>query len=156
MIDITLYSQARVPTKFGEFDILAFAKVDHEKMPHVALVSPMIDKSKPVLLRIHSECMTGDVFFSHKCDCGDQLEASLDLISKVGHQADQRDYSDAVSILKFLEINEVNLITNNPEKMDFLVSHEIKVNKRIPIVLEAHKESEDYFKTKKDRMGHIL
>jgi len=195
MIDITLYSQARVPTKFGEFDILAFAKVDHEKMPHVALVSPMIDKSKPVLLRIHSECMTGDVFFSHKCDCGDQLEASLDLISKengvviylrqegrgiglieklkayklqeegydtvdanlkLGHQADQRDYSDAVSILKFLEINEVNLITNNPEKMDFLVSHEIKVNKRIPIVLEAHKESEDYFKTKKDRMGHIL
>lgn len=65
-----------LPTQYGDFEIKAFDSGNAE-LPNLALVHPAFDLSKPVVVRIHSECMTGDVFGSRKCDCGDQLHAAL-------------------------------------------------------------------------------
>lgn len=77
-------ASAFLPTHFGNFTISAYAKDAHEQMPHVAMLSENIDIEKPVLIRIHSECMTGDVFGSRKCDCGEQLHAALQQIAQEG------------------------------------------------------------------------
>lgn len=66
-------AEARLPTVYGEFRMIAFSDLDDDPMPHLALVAAGTDLSGPVLVRVHSECMTGDVFASLRCDCGDQL-----------------------------------------------------------------------------------
>ena len=72
---------AKLPTAHGNFKVSVYqSKVDHKE--HVALVKGKVDPEKPVLVRMHSECLTGDVFHSLRCDCHDQLNASLDMISK--------------------------------------------------------------------------
>ncbi len=68
---------ARLPTAYGEFEITAFSDIEDDPMPHLALVAKDIDLTAPVLCRIHSECVTGDVFASLRCDCGDQLAWSM-------------------------------------------------------------------------------
>jgi GTP cyclohydrolase II len=64
--------------------MLAYADKATERMPHIALVAEGFDPSKPVPVRIHSECMTGDVFGSRRCDCGEQLDASLKIAAEKG------------------------------------------------------------------------
>ncbi|WP_416295184.1 bifunctional 3,4-dihydroxy-2-butanone-4-phosphate synthase/GTP cyclohydrolase II [Paenibacillus illinoisensis] len=74
----------RMPTDFGEFQAVAYTNaVDNKE--HVALVKGEIDSSKPVLVRVHSECLTGDVFHSHRCDCGPQFDAALKQINDEGN-----------------------------------------------------------------------
>ncbi|KLU55433.1 3,4-dihydroxy 2-butanone 4-phosphate synthase/GTP cyclohydrolase II [Paenibacillus sp. DS2363] len=74
----------RMPTDFGEFQAVAYTNaVDNKE--HVALVKGEIDGSKPVLVRVHSECLTGDVFHSHRCDCGPQFDAALKQIHEEGN-----------------------------------------------------------------------
>ncbi|MDT0123604.1 bifunctional 3,4-dihydroxy-2-butanone-4-phosphate synthase/GTP cyclohydrolase II [Paenibacillus sp. RRE4] len=74
----------RMPTDFGEFQAVAYTNaVDNKE--HVALVKGDIDGSKPVLVRVHSECLTGDVFHSHRCDCGPQFDAALKQIHDEGN-----------------------------------------------------------------------
>ena len=77
--------ESRLPTKFGGFRILAFDS-GLEEMPHLALVSDIFNKDgvDPVSVRIHSECMTGDVLQSSRCDCRDQLTCSMALLQKSG------------------------------------------------------------------------
>lgn len=76
-------SRAIIPTPYHHsFVMVAFAEDDQEKMPHLAIMHPDVDGSQPVVVRIHSECMTGDVFHSMRCDCGEQLDTSLSIISK--------------------------------------------------------------------------
>ncbi len=65
-----------LPTQYGDFKIKAFDSGNAE-LPNLVLIHPECDKSLPVVVRIHSECMTGDVFGSRKCDCGDQLHEAL-------------------------------------------------------------------------------
>ncbi|MFB5266012.1 bifunctional 3,4-dihydroxy-2-butanone-4-phosphate synthase/GTP cyclohydrolase II [Paenibacillus enshidis] len=73
----------RMPTDFGEFQAVAYSnEVDNKE--HVALVKGEIDPAKPVLVRVHSECLTGDVFHSHRCDCGPQFAAALNQIEEEG------------------------------------------------------------------------
>ena len=64
--------------------MIAYAESPDEKMPHVAFVSQNTDYSRAVPVRIHSECMTGDVFGSRRCDCGEQLDAALSYVSEFG------------------------------------------------------------------------
>ncbi len=64
--------------------MIAFADSEDELMPHVALVHEKFDPNKPVFLRIHSECMTGDLFGSKRCDCGEQLHNALTYVAKKG------------------------------------------------------------------------
>lgn len=74
-------AEALIPTPWGNYNLLAYASTPEEWMPHLALVNENIDLTKPVLIRIHSECITGDLFSSKRCDCGEQLLAAMDKIS---------------------------------------------------------------------------
>jgi 3,4-dihydroxy 2-butanone 4-phosphate synthase/GTP cyclohydrolase II len=79
-------AEARLPTEMGEFRILGFRSlVSMEEF--VVLVKGELRADRPSLVRIHSQCMTGDVFGSLKCDCGRQLEAAMKLIEQEGHGA---------------------------------------------------------------------
>lgn len=73
----------RMPTDYGVFQAVAYTN-DVDNKEHVALVKGEIDPNEPVLVRVHSECLTGDVFHSHRCDCGPQFEAALRQIDEAG------------------------------------------------------------------------
>jgi len=76
-------AEARLPTPYGEFKIIAFEnQIDHRE--HVALVKGDVAGQKNVLVRMHSECMTGDIFHSQRCDCGEQLHAAMRRIDEEG------------------------------------------------------------------------
>ena len=75
--------EANLPTKFGEFRVLGF-KENNTLKYHLALVKGDITNGEPVLVRVHSECLTGDALGSKKCDCGEQYEASMKMIEKEG------------------------------------------------------------------------
>lgn len=75
--------EVNMPTDFGTFKAIAYTnEVDNKE--HVALVKGHIDGTQPVLVRVHSECLTGDVFHSHRCDCGPQFAAALQKIEAEG------------------------------------------------------------------------
>jgi 3,4-dihydroxy 2-butanone 4-phosphate synthase/GTP cyclohydrolase II len=80
---IHMEAEARLPTEYGEFLIKAYTTEIDDKT-HVALVKGNIDKMDDVLVRVHSECLTGDIFMSNRCDCGPQLHAALKQIEKEG------------------------------------------------------------------------
>ena len=76
-------AEASLPTKYGEFTIIAYRSViDPDE--HVALIKGDISTAEPVLVRVHSECLTGDVFGSLRCDCGDQIVLAMQAISREG------------------------------------------------------------------------
>ncbi|UCD22738.1 MAG: bifunctional 3,4-dihydroxy-2-butanone-4-phosphate synthase/GTP cyclohydrolase II [Chloroflexota bacterium] len=74
-------TEARLPTKYDEFTVVAYKSVV-DAAEHVALVKGEISNDEPVLVRVHSECLTGDVFGSFRCDCGAQIEMALQSIAK--------------------------------------------------------------------------
>jgi 3,4-dihydroxy 2-butanone 4-phosphate synthase/GTP cyclohydrolase II len=73
----------RLPTAFGDFDVIGYRSLVDDKH-HVALVKGAVDGRDDVLVRVHSECLTGDVFHSLRCDCGEQLESALAMIETEG------------------------------------------------------------------------
>ena len=198
MTKMPLKRQAEVllPTKWGKFRLLAYARRSDDPLPHLALIADNFDETQqPTLLRVHSECMTGDVFHSHRCDCGEQLDFAMQqaategglviylrqegrgigLINKLkayqlqdkglntaeanlhlGFEADARTYADAATILKDLTIDTVNLLTNNPLKVNALQSEGITVAHRLPIIIEPKAENTFYLRTKRDFMGHLF
>jgi len=72
-----------LPTPFGEFKAIAFRN-ELDNGEHLALVKGRIDPSEDILVRVHSECLTGDVFGSYRCDCGDQLRKALEMVDQEG------------------------------------------------------------------------
>ena len=80
--EISELVSARLPTKYGEFRIIAFPG-EEENREHLAIVMGDITEGK-VLVRIHSECLTGDTFYSKRCDCGLQLESAMEKIAEEG------------------------------------------------------------------------
>ena len=76
-------AEAKIPTSYGDFRIVSYSSMV-DKADHIALIKGEIDSSKPLLVRVHSECLTGDVFGSNKCDCGDQVEIAMEQISLEG------------------------------------------------------------------------
>src|SRR6266446_6179141 len=81
---VELEQIVKMPTEYGDFDLHLYrAKLDGRH--HLALVKGKIDKGKPTLVRVHSQCLTGDVFGSRRCDCGNQLHAALRQISDEGN-----------------------------------------------------------------------
>lgn len=81
-IDIKKQAEAAIPTPWGVFNMIAFSGSEDDWMPHLALVHEHFDPSQPVLTRIHSECITGDLFGSARCECGEQLHKSMELTAK--------------------------------------------------------------------------
>lgn len=188
-------AESNVPTDFGIFKMIAYSEDETNWMPHIALISPKTDFSKPVNVRFHSECITGEVFHSRKCECGQQLDYAMSYINdhggiiiylrqegrnigiinklrayalqekgldtvqanlQLGLPADDRDFSVAIEILKDLGVKEVNLLTNNPDKIKYVEESGIILNSRIPLQIEATDESRDYLKVKKTYFGHLL
>lgn len=188
-------AESRVPTEFGLFNIIAYSELESDWMPHIALVAEGTDFSKPVNVRFHSECMTGEIFHSRKCECGQQLDYAMKYVQQnggiiiylrqegrnigiinklkayalqekglntvqanlqLGLPADDRDFSVAIEILKHLGVKEVNLLTNNPDKIRYVVESGIVLNSRIPLQIDATDESRDYLKVKKTYFGHML
>jgi 3,4-dihydroxy 2-butanone 4-phosphate synthase/GTP cyclohydrolase II len=80
---VTKVAQANLPTKYGQFTAIAYkSTIDPDQ--HVALVKGDLSSDEPVLVRVHSECLTGDVFGSLRCDCGEQIEMALNIIAEEG------------------------------------------------------------------------
>src|SRR5213595_3442671 len=81
---VELEQVIKLPTDYGDFDLHMY-RATLDGMHHLALVKGKIDKNKPTLVRVHSECLTGDVFGSRRCDCGNQLHAALRQIAEEGN-----------------------------------------------------------------------
>ena len=77
-------AEAKIPTQWGKFTMIAYSDHPDDWMPHLVMISPNTDFSLPVNVRIHSECITGDLFHSKRCDCGKQLDAAMKYIHKNG------------------------------------------------------------------------
>jgi GTP cyclohydrolase II len=78
-------ADAILPTDWGAFQIIAYSRKKNDPLPHLAMVAEGFDpKNAPTVVRIHSECMTGDVFHSHRCDCGEQLDFAMQQAAKSG------------------------------------------------------------------------
>ena len=161
---------------------------------HALLKFGSIDSKHPLLVRIHSECLTGDVLGSLRCDCGSQLERAMNEIERagsglviylrdqegrgiglsekikayqlqdqgldtvdanlaLGHNIDERDFGDAAEILNSLRINSVILLSNNPEKLESLISTGIKASLQF-LSGEINTFNEKYVATKRERLGH--
>ncbi len=191
-------AEARFPTRWGTFGIHGFEGEDREqrrKEEAVALVMGDVSAGTP-LVRIHSQCLTGDVFGSLRCDCRQQLEMALAMIAsagtgvlvyeqqegrgiglmaklqayslqdqgmdtveaneKLGFKADERGYELPAEILKALGLTRVRLLSNNPEKVKALERAGVRVTERVPCEVEPHKESQQYLKTKKEKLGHLI
>jgi GTP cyclohydrolase II len=186
---------ARIPTYYGTFQLMLFTS-DHDEKEHLAFVMGHIRDGENVLLRVHSECFTGDVLGSLRCDCGEQLDRALQMIAeagrgvvlylrqegrgiglpdklraynlqdegydtveanlKLGHEADERDYTIAALMIRDLGIRSINLITNNPKKLSELRGLGISVRNRTPIEVTARPENLAYLRTKVKRMNHLL
>jgi GTP cyclohydrolase II len=76
--------EAQIPTQHGHFRLAAYAHRRTDRLPHLALISERIDIEEPVIVRIHSECITGDLFGSIRCDCGAQLAQATQMIAEQG------------------------------------------------------------------------
>ncbi len=191
--NISLIGTSKLPTEHGIFKISVFR--DQQGREHSLLSMGDVAGTAP-LVRLHSECLTGDAFGSLRCDCGEQLQSALKRIAKNGsgalvylrqegrgiglgnkirayelqdtgvdtvdanHQlgfpADAREYDTAALMLKSVGVNEVKLMTNNPEKVNGLKSLGIKVVEQLPHQVEMHEHNAAYLQTKADRMGHEL
>lgn len=202
-------ADADFPTRWGQFRILGFEGILTDPQPcnealptpttriesAVALVMGDIHAAPPIV-RIHSQCLTGDVFHSLRCDCRQQLELALSTIVEagagillyeqqegrgiglmaklrayelqdqgrdtieanleLGYAADCRAYELPAAILKLLGIKAVRLITNNPEKVEALVSAGIEVTERISAEVPTEPTFDRYLQTKREKMGHLV
>lgn len=189
-------AEADFPSRFGHFRIFGF-EGHYTSGVEEAVVLRLGDISgTPPLVRIHSQCLTGDVFHSLRCDCRAQLEIALNQIGKegrglliyehqegrgiglmnklrayelqdsgadtveaneqLGFQADHRAYQLPGSVLNHFGISEVRLLSNNPEKVQALESAGIRVVEQVPCLAEPNATTEDYLRTKKEKLGHLL
>ncbi|MFB7451854.1 bifunctional 3,4-dihydroxy-2-butanone-4-phosphate synthase/GTP cyclohydrolase II [Streptomyces sp. NPDC056194] len=189
-------AEVQLPTAHGGFTAYGYRSTV-DGVEHVALVHGEIGDGEDVLVRVHSECLTGDIFQSQRCDCGPQLQASMDRITEAGrgvvvylrgHEgrgigllsklrayelqeqgrdtldanlelglpADARDYAAGAQILGDLGVRSLRLMTNNPDKIDALTRHGLRVEGREPMPVKAGEHNLRYLRTKRDRMGHDL
>lgn len=80
---VTRDVQVKMPTKYGNFDLVAYRQTTNNQ-EHLALIKGTWNKDEPILVRVHSSCLTGDIFGSCRCDCGPQLQKSMEMIEKAG------------------------------------------------------------------------
>lgn len=80
--NITKEAEARIPTDWGDFRMIAFKSIVSDYDPDIVMVHPEMDPNEVVTVRIHSECITGDLFHSQRCDCGNQLDGAMKQIAK--------------------------------------------------------------------------
>lgn len=81
---LKIQAQSNVPTDFGMFTVYAFSENENDWSPHLVWVAEKTDFNEVINVRFHSECITGEVFHSRKCECGQQLDAAMKFISENG------------------------------------------------------------------------
>ncbi len=193
---VEIYAQAELPTRYGTFGIFVFRNSIDSK-EHVALVRGNPTEVENIPVRIHSECLTGDVFASLRCDCRQQLEmamsdlgshdtgiliymrqegrgiglgnkirayslqqgAGMDTVEAnlhLGFDDDLRDYRVAAMMLKMLDAEKIQLITNNPRKINGLRENGIGIVDRQASLVPPNQHNVDYLATKAQKSGHML
>ena len=189
-------SEAQVPLAGAEnVRLIAFRPGDGG-LEHLAIIVGMPDCTTPVLVRLHSECFTGDLLDSLRCDCGSQLRGAIaamttagagvllylaqegrgiGLVNKLrayqlqdrgfdtleangqlGFDDDERTYLPAAEMLRQLGFCRVRLMTNNPRKVEGLVSHGIDVIERVPHIFPSNAHNLSYIHTKATKGEHIF
>jgi len=184
------FAWAELPLQTGNWKIATFPGLREREHAVIAFG----DGGNQPMVRIHSECFTGDVLHSKRCDCGEQLEQSINLIQEhgygfiiylrdhegrgigltekikayklqdqgmdtidanlhLGHEIDARDWSDAIAIVQALQISQLHLLTNNPNKVGALKNSGITVTQR-PLVILSNTFNEKYLATKEEKLGH--
>jgi len=188
---------ARMPTKWGLFSAAGFVRtVVSSGRIDTAMALMLGDlRGTAPLLRVHSQCLTGEGLDSLRCDCGEQLSVALQAIAAEGRglviyeyqegrgiglmaklqayelqdagidtveanhvlglHADYRDYLLPAAIVRELGIQRVRLLTNNPAKMQALMSAGIQVD-RISCEAKPNSDSLPYLRTKQEKMGHFI
>jgi len=192
---VRIVAVAQLPSRFGDFQIVAFWN-NRDQKDHIAIVHGDVVGASDVPTRMHSECLTGDVIGSLRCDCRDQLEAALrkigalergillylrqegrgiGLANKIrayalqdrgldtveanlalGFRDDERDYAVAAHMLSSLGVSSVQLMTNNPNKVQQLEQYGITVSARLPHLLPPNPHNRFYLETKARRSGHFI
>lgn len=188
-------AEISLPTdNYGSFNVIGYSNELDDK-EHIALVKGDIQTDQPVYVRIHSECLTGDVFGSRKCDCGSQLNNALEKINEdqagvliylrqegrgiglinklkayslqeqgmdtleaneaLGFPGDSRDYTVAAHILKDLDVKNIKLLTNNPDKVAAMRNLGINIVERVPHYPAVHDDNKAYIETKIEKFGHL-
>ncbi len=193
---IELAAQSELHTETGDWSVRVYSdQLKHTE--HVALVKGEIKKDDPVLVRVHSECLTGDLFGSMHCDCGAQLHQAMNMIEEegrgvllymkqegrgiglvnkikayelqhkkkmdtveankaLGYPEDLREYGVGAQILKDIGCGRIRLMTNNPKKMGGISGYGIEVLEQVTIEIAPNGINNEYLKTKKIKMGHLL
>ncbi|WP_415426939.1 3,4-dihydroxy-2-butanone-4-phosphate synthase [Staphylococcus borealis] len=190
--NVELKAKVNMPTDYGSFEMYGFeSPLTNEEIVVLAKGKPRATEN----VRIHSACLTGDIFHSQRCDCGAQLEAAMKyihshggliiylpqegrgigLINKLrayelieqghdtvtanlalGFDEDLRDYHIAAQILNYFNVQQVNLLSNNPKKFEGLSEYGITVADRTPIIVAETEYNHEYMNTKKIKMGHLI
>lgn len=192
---LAVLAQAELPTEAGVFQTIVFS-VEGDDREHLALVHGDPRGKENVTVRVHSECITGEVFGSLKCDCGAQLDSAMrevvrrgtgvilylrqegrgiGLTNKIrayalqaegadtvdanrllGLPDDARTYEAAAAMLAHLGVVSIELITNNPAKVEALTELGIRVAARIPSLVSVSHQAQRYLEVKRRRMRHLL
>jgi len=184
------FEWAQLPLRSGMWKIATFPGLRQREHAVIAFG----EVGKLPMVRIHSECFTGDVVHSQRCDCGEQLEQSINLIQShghgyiiylrdhegrgigltekikayqlqdqgmdtidanlhLGHEIDARDWNDAVAIVRALGLQDLVILTNNPNKVAALKNAGLYVREQ-PLVIVSNKFNEKYLATKEEKLGH--
>jgi len=189
-------AEADFPSRFGQFRIFGFEGHYPDGVEEAVVLKMGDVHLQPPLVRVHSQCLTGDVFHSLRCDCRAQLELALARIAaegrglliyeqqegrgiglmnklrayqlqdggadtveaneQLGFDADLRRYEMPGAILDHLRVRRVRLLSNNPQKVEALERAGIEVVERVPCQAEFSASTEEYLRTKKAKMGHLL
>jgi len=188
----------RLPTMFGVFDLIGFERTNVGKGETESALLLMLGdlRNQAPLLRIHSQCLTGEVLGSLRCDCRGQLEHAMSAIADegsglviyeyqegrgiglmaklrayalqdkgldtveanhaLGFDTDYRDFSLTVAVLHELEVRQVRLLSNNPQKVEAVTKGGIEVIELIACEAPPSPYALSYLRTKKKKMGHSL
>jgi 3,4-dihydroxy 2-butanone 4-phosphate synthase/GTP cyclohydrolase II len=185
-----VFEWVKVQLRNAEWDLATYPSLKHREQ----VVMRYCVEDKTPMVRIHSECFTGDVVHSQRCDCGQQLDASIAAIEEygcgyiiyirdhegrgiglteklkaytlqnqgldtvdanlqLGHSVDSRDWSEAIAILKNLNLSAITLLTSNPEKVKAVRDSGI-VCEQLALSIEPNEFNKKYLATKAERLGH--
>ena len=195
-LSLNIITSAKVPLAGGENSTMIAFRPEDGGTEHFAIIVGDPPSDKPVLTRIHSECFTGDLLGSLKCDCGEQMRGAIkymneqgggillylaqegrgiglinklrayhlqdqgfdtvDANERLGFLSDERIFEPAAEMLKKMGYHDVNLLTNNPDKVNGLEDCGITVSNRVEHKFPSNNHNDLYLKTKKKRSGHLL